>query len=99
MARLLRGNSVLPALFKDASGCPNRQRRRLLRKLPDCRQRAEREKRVEPSFQNVSACFFRLNQQSVCPSLFHNCFPFVPNDATERCFCLSSLSVIIALKN
>ena len=77
---------------------PRDRHRRLVGKLPDRRERAEREKRVQRRFQNVSSFFFRLNQQSICPFLFHNCFPFVPNDAAERRFCLTSLSGIIVFE-
>jgi len=57
------------------------QGRGLLGKLPDRRHRTDREKRIQRRFQNVSAFFFRLNQQSVARSFFHSCVPFVNEDA------------------
>ena len=75
------------------------QRLRLLGKLPKRHQRADCEKPIQRRFQNISSFFFRLNQKPIGRSLFHNCFPFLDEDAAPRRFCLSSLRVIIVFED
>ncbi len=52
----------------------NRQRTGLRAKLPDGNNRAQTEKRVNDSFHNAPAFFFRADQQPVCRLSFvvHN---------------------------
>src|ERR1700692_170405 len=98
MARFLRGNSQLSRTRARSPNRVQRQSVRLLRKLPNRNQAAQRDQAVDRNFHDVSAFFFRLNQQPVSGSLSH-AFSFYCEDVAERCFCLNSLSVIIAFEH
>jgi hypothetical protein len=97
MARFLRGNMYFGVLLVPGSDLVQGQRVGLFGKLPNGSHCAHREQGVEGDFQNVSAFLFRLNQKSVGRSIFHIFF-LCCEDAADRGFCLSELSVIIGLR-
>jgi hypothetical protein len=98
MACVSRGNMPLDALHPDSLDAVQWQYVWLLRELPDRNQAAQPDQAVDCNFHCVFVFLFRLNQQSVSRSLFH-AVSFCCEDAAERCFCLNSLSVIIAFEH
>ena len=71
----------------------NRKPARLLDKLPDRDNRAQNAHRINRSFQQVPALFFRANQERVSSLSIHRRLILSFKDAARFRFCLTRLSI------
>src|SRR5712692_1977343 len=98
MTLVLRGSLHFDLLLGRCSNLVQRQGGGWLRELPNRNQAAQPDQRVHCNFHHVFVSLFRLNEQPVRRSLFH-AVSFCCEDVAERCFCLNSLSVIVAFEH